>query len=361
MKTKVALLVDSIPEASPYVQYYIDICCSKGVEYDLLIWNRDKNNIIQNDNYVVFNSKVSSRTPDIIKYFKYFKYSHFIKNKLKNKNYSAVIVFSVQLSIFMSDYLQKKFNGNIIVDIRDYSIIMNFFYFRKKLYNLLDYSKLICISSLGFKEWLPEKHKYILSHNISHILLKKKHIEILNTIPEKTSGIIKILTIGMHRDKEVNYKFMRDLGNDNRFFIYYAGIGPATSFLEQKSKKINNVSFIGKYSKEEEFNIVKDCDLINIMLSNNVLSKCLTSNRFYLSLMHKKPMIVNSNCYQAYLVNKYNLGIVINEGDDTANKILNYIENFDIDDYNENVKKIMDIIEKDLFRFEEEVIKAIIN
>ena len=159
----------------------------------------------------------------------------------------------------------------------------------------------------------------------------------------------------MHRDNEINIKFMCELGNDERFFLRYAGVGDATESLKYKASTINNVSFTGKYLKEDEGNIVDECDLINIMLSDDMLSKHLISNRFYLSLMHKKPMIVNQSSYQAYLVNKYGVGIVVNLGENVAEKIIQYIKDLNTEDYVKNVDLITKKIAEDISHFEEKV------
>ena len=71
-------------------------------------------------------------------------------------------------------------------------------------------------------------------------------------------------------------------------------------------KKIyNNVKFTGYYPKKEEFSIVDGCDFMNIILPDDTLSRYLISNRFYLSLLRRKPMIVSSGGIQAEYVKEY--------------------------------------------------------
>ena len=41
---KVALLLPAEPEKAPYIQYYIDVFKEKGIEYDVIAWNRSGNN-----------------------------------------------------------------------------------------------------------------------------------------------------------------------------------------------------------------------------------------------------------------------------------------------------------------------------
>ena len=52
------------------------------------------------------------------------------------------------------------------------------------------------------------------------------------------------------------------------------------------------------------------------------------TNRFYLSLIFKKPMIVNKDSIQASFVKKYNLGIIISSEDNISERIMDYKNSF---------------------------------
>ena len=66
----------------------------------------------------------------------------------------------------------------------------------------------------------------------------------------------------------------------------------------------------GFYKKEDEAAIVEDCDLVNIFFPDDALHSPIMSNRFYLALVHKKPVIVTEGSVQAALVKEYGLGVV---------------------------------------------------
>ena len=94
-----------------------------------------------------------------------------------------------------------KMNTDFIVDIRDYHFLVN----TNRVKKVLQKSKMIVISSEGFKQWLPSTQKIILNHNISfnkinELLDSKK--EIINT------NKIVISYIGHIRDYNVNKKFV---------------------------------------------------------------------------------------------------------------------------------------------------------
>lgn len=181
------------------------------------------------------------------------------------------------------------------------------------------------ISSPGFKHWLPAENEYIISHNTaSDIFVGEGYKAGLN-------NKIIILTIGALRDANSNIALINFLGNNNQFLLQFSGKGSATSIIQEyvNIHKLNNVLVTGEYKKEDESSIVSKVDMINILLSHNMISDYLMSNRVYLSVTHGKPMIVNSKCTQADFVKQYNLGVIIDENDNIAEKIKDYWIHFD--------------------------------
>ncbi|MBO7290616.1 MAG: hypothetical protein J6U62_04060, partial [Bacteroidaceae bacterium] len=68
--------------------------------------------------------------------------------------------------------------------------------------------------------------------------------------------------------------------------------------------------FEGFYKKEDEAAIVATSDFVNIFFPDDVEHRAIMSNRFYLALIHKKPVIVTEGSVQAALVKEYGLGVV---------------------------------------------------
>ena len=135
--------------------------------------------------------------------------------------------------------------------------------------------------------------------------------------------------------------------------MQFSGKGKATATINGYiySNNVNNAIVTGKYEKIDEDRIVSDSDMINILLPHNMVSDYLMSNRFYLSVIYGKPMIVNSDCTQSYYVSKYNLGVVVNDNEDIAEKILKYWDVFDLQNYNSGRSAFMETVKKDNYEF----------
>jgi hypothetical protein len=66
-------------------------------------------------------------------------------------------------------------------------------------------------------------------------------------------------------------------------------------------------------------------------------------------------MIVNKESFHASYVKKYNLGIVIESGDDIFQKIEEYVSVFDFELFEKGCNELLNLIHKDIIYFEEKV------
>ena len=345
---KILLILGAMPEDSPYVNYYQKILKEKdGVEFDIIAWNRYNSSIPKSNRHIIVYSKTSGNSR-IKKTAQYIGYRKFILKQAKRNKYDGVIVFTVAMALLLARFLFKSYKNRYIIDIRDYSPLVRFGLAKQKLHKLLLLSYANVISSPGFRFWLPPiKDNCLISHNTDTILLKE-------VSPAKVSNKpLKVLTIGALRDPESNLRLIQALENNPRFFMQFSGKGKATATINGYiySNNVNNAIVTGKYEKIDEDRIVSDSDMINILLPHNMVSDYLMSNRFYLSVIYGKPMIVNSDCTQSYYVSKYNLGVVINDNEDIAEKILKYCDVFDLQNYNSGRSAFMETVKKDNYEF----------
>lgn len=101
----------------------------------------------------------------------YLLYVKFIIKNLKELKPSRIIVFGIQLTFFLQDYL-NKFTGKYIIDIRDYHKLIQIT--NNKIFKLAMY---VAISSPGFKSWLPQTNNFLVSYNLnmlSYLKLKNR-------------------------------------------------------------------------------------------------------------------------------------------------------------------------------------------
>lgn len=326
MITKVAILIPGSPWFCPYVGIYTRLFDEWKIPYEIIYWNR-KGEV--NDIGIPFNVKGGNGM--LSKFIGYLKFAQFIKKQLSKGKYSKVVVFSSQIGIFCADFLKKHFDRNYIFDFRDLSIEQSKL-FRRPFNVLLKSSFANVISSPGFKDYLPFGYKYVLSHNFIEGEVEKALNPVDNTISDSP---IDILTIGGIRDYESNAPLMDALGNDKNFILRFIGKGPSALDLEKHAKDsgYSNVFFKGYYDKCDEPEYVKSSTCLNIYYPDKVTHKTALSNRFYNSLIYRRPMLVTKGQIQGDYCEKYNVGIVISNIENAREQIQNWFSNFKYADY----------------------------
>jgi len=348
---KVAIVIPSDINSAPYLQYYTDVLKRKEIPFHFISWNRKGSNgsLLCEDN-TVYTLESAETMPLCRKYIDYLRFSAFVRKKLKRGNYDFVIVHTIQASLFLGKYLKKHFNNRYIIDIRDYSKLLTIY--KSSFHQYLKSSALNCVSSPGFLSWLPRDMEFTVSHNLrsGNVYNDYKYASF-----EKNN--IRILTIGQLRDYSTNSRMIDAFGNMNCILLHFAGNGNAKESLEELvlQRKYRNVLFTGRYKKEEENGIVTEADFINILLPVGVHDVNIMSNRFYLAVIHRKPMIVNEESIQARYVEKYRLGVVVKEQDNISEKLMQYIYSFDADIFNEGCDLIIKKISSEILLFEKKV------
>ena len=353
---KVALLLPAEPEKAPYIQYYIDVFKEKGVEYDVIAWNRSGNNLGLLEHLIMYNEPSSDTLSNIKKIRGFCRFKKFVEYTVRQNRYDCLVVHTITLAVFISSFLKRYYTGKYILDIRDECALYGIMKLRLPM--LLKHSYCNVISSWGFKTWLP-KADYVISHNIGFHWSEK--IDVPTPVSFFLSRPLNILTIGQIRHFDGNRILIDELGNDEGFIIHFAGAGVDAPRLEEycRSKEINNVTFSGRYLKENEDNIAKTCDFVNILLPQTRIQYAMT-NRFYLAILNYKPVIVNAESIQAKYVKKYNLGIVWKQNAILKNTISDYVSSFQYDDFIKGRSLFLKEVRSDLYVFETKLLNLII-
>ena len=347
----IGIIVPNLPNYAPYTKSYTDLFDDLNIKYTFICWNRNNDNLNDYKNLVVYN-KTSYESDSLIKkIYGYFMFSIFVKNHLKHNKYKFLTIHTIACVLFLKSILK---NQKYFLDIRDYSPMI--IYFKKRLSFLIDKSLVTTISSNGYKKWLPSKHNYILSHNI-----RKSDLNILRPKPtlRSSKSKIEVLTIGQIRDFSANSHIIQSLGNSKFFNLNFIGSGTELENLKKFSNSFNNVEFYGRYMKKDEPTLVMNSDIINIFLPNSFHTMTQMTNRFYLCLIYRKPMIVNLESIQAYYVKKFSLGITIDSSDDINSKLNSFIENFNSEEFDKACDLVLKIIQKDISSSEIKIEKII--
>ncbi|WP_026811216.1 glycosyltransferase family protein [Arenibacter latericius] len=351
---KIALLFPNNIFTSPYLKYYRIILEKENIEYDLYNWDRSG---IDEEGCISFSNKVKTSLP-LLRTWDFLKFRNFLTEHLKKNKYDKVIVFSGQLGVLMGDFLFKNYPKKYILDIRDFSPVIN--YFKSRFEKLVAQSSFVCISSNGFKQWLPPNGNYVLGHNIDIQLVDHS----LNNIQKREKTLqkktLKIDTIGQIKDYNSDSKFIDQLKNDKRFEMEFIGFGYAIPDLKEKinAENVENIKFYGPYEKEDESYLLKNTDLLNILISRKDSNKgdTLLSNRLYLSAVYNIPCIVNGDTEQSKIIEKYKLGVVVDNYEELPQKLITYRDNFCHHSFKNGCRAFLNDVKEDYSLFEENVI-----
>ncbi len=345
---RIALIAASSPEDAPYLNYYLPVFDRLGISYDLIFWDKKGSSFKTRNNDYVFR-----RSSDIFgnifrKGIDYFAYASFVKKILKQNSYDRIIIFTIMPALFLGRKLLRG-DARYIVDIRDYSPALKISALRRLFHSVAGKSYATVVSSPGFKEFLPKESRYILSHNISS---ESAGSELLESRESETP--LKVLTLGLIRDEVANKAVVDALAANPSFELLFAGKGPILENIKEYAlnRNIENISFLGPYIKSEEISICRDSDFINAFLSDSFNSSILLSNRLYSSVVAGTPVIVNKHSEQGRIVEKYDLGIGIDNTLNLDKILLDYARNFDREKYNTGRRRFMDRIRTDIATFE---------
>lgn len=333
-----------------HLSYYFNYLDSYNINYDIISWNR---NMIFEEGVLAYNYPQRETKGYFFKLFSYLGYRSFALDYLNKNKYDKIIISTIPIAILLYPYLKKNYSNKYLFDIRDYSIIVKFTW--SFFVKLIDNSSISVISSNGFKQWLPNSIKYIVTHNFPFGLTSGK-VSFLPTVPKinNTTESIVISTIGSLRDFEANKILIDAFKSSNQIVFKFFGSGPAEETLKKYVflNGISNVSFFGFYKKEDEANLVEHSHFINNFTNYDLNSRTLITNRLYLSVVLGIPMIVRHGTYQAQLCQIYNIGCVINPKDDIYIQLINYVKYFDFDLYNLGRSSFMEVVQKDTIKLD---------
>jgi hypothetical protein len=346
---RIALVLASNLYMSPYVRYYTEILDKMGVSYDIVSWNRFG---VEEADVQAFNLRSRLDKNIVGKMIDSFRYCRFVKSRLRQGAYDKLVVFTLQNALMLCPFLKKRYAHNYIVDIRDYSVAQKFF--RHRLPGTIQNAAMTVISSSGYKAWLPQASHYVIGHNTSAF----RPLEMRARIEGQTT--YKILTIGAIGYYDANRAMIEHLADSPMFELEFVGSGLAEQVLKDfvASHKIKNVSFRGRYAKQDEPRFLEGVTLISILMDDSINSMTLMSNRFYLSLIYGIPMMVDSGTEQARWVEKYDLGVVIDKRYGIKEQIVRYLRAFDRERFDAGRKASLQIVLQDVDEFESKLKKV---
>ena len=351
---KVALILPGTIWFAPYVRIYTKIMDEQQVDYSIISWNRDGKDEPEGIQY----GKIINVNNGAASLRDYLQYIRFICKKVKKEHFDLLVVFGPQMACLLF-FLLLGFKKKYIIDYRDLSVEQK--PILKQLFGFITkWSYANVISSPGFKKYLP-KREYVLSHNFDVETVRS----VVNNSAERLGrdcSQIDVLTIGGIRDYSSNIEVVKALANQDGFFMRFVGSGGAVKPIKEyvDEKQIQNISFTGFYKKKDEPHFIRTTSFLNIFYPRIKTHDTALSNRFYNSLIYRKPMIVTKDTTQGIYAEQYGVGVAIEDCKELPSVLrdfqkrdyISYVEQCNVllksflNDYDRFEKKIKDFLIK---------------
>lgn len=325
----------------PYMDKYLDVFERKGINYEVILWNREDIGVRYPLNYHVYNKPSDIYGAKWKKIKGFWGFRKYIRKIIKEKKYDKLIFLTTFTAIMCYDLTQHEYANKYVFDFRDLGFESNIIY-RKFVKNIINKSYFTCLSSPGFAP-VFELNDYVLAHNFRYKDLQQS----VNQMKRKTS-VVTLLHIGITRGEEYNKKLVDVFGGDNRFQIYIVGSGNDTkSFLEYASK-FSNISVQGRYDNEQKATLIEKADMLLYYYPSDFNCDRALANKYYDGLIYKKPLIGNISTYSGKRLQNRGIGVAINLNDENvANTIYNYFESLNQYNFLQNAKKELKIVLKE--------------
>ena len=347
---KIGLIVPANLKYSPYVKYYTEILRPEGVCFRTMVWDKTGTQEETDFRFTYLSSDFDRKRILL----GHFLFSRQCKRYIRKEKIDHLIVFTIAPLYFLGYRFLKRFAGRIIMDIRDDSPFR--VRFPKTLKKTAIIADTVVVSSPFYSDWVTTKT--FLCHNADISLIEKYREPFpKDSFPDPFS----IVYAGMMIEEQINIKAIQALANKNGFKMVYIGRdneGKEKIRQYVKAHNIHNVSFIGEYKKEDIINLYREnADLVNILRENTLINRNALPNKLYEAVVSGIPLAVyEHNTAIANYVEKYGLGIILNEREDLESQLKEKIRMFDMKGYQAGRQEFICMVLDDYERFREQLV-----
>lgn len=347
--------------ATPYLKKYERLLETKGLDYEVIFWNRTgikSNQLGPKEIEVVY--ECSSNY--LHKILDFISWRSRIMGILKRKKYDFLIILTTYPAVFLSGYLKRHYKNQYVFDIRDYSMEANPL-FGNIVTGLIANSIFTAISSKAYMRWLKPSSKIILNHNITYYEENyKKNIKL------KSSDKLNFTFVGNIRMNKQTKAALFNLKNSDKYVSGFVGrIMPTCNILKLcRDNNVKNVYFEGQFDSKDKRKIYCNIDMINAIFADDNKNKLSWStqlpNRVYDSAVFKCPIVASRGTYLAELIDEYYLGFSVNGFDNDIEKQFDmFIETFDEKMFREGCKRFLETVLEEEKMFTNEFYRVIEN
>ena len=332
---------------TPYSRLYEESVIESGNEYDIVFWDRFRNGALEKvGNEYIIHRICTLGGNKLKKIPAFFAFRKAVKKIIEDGKYDRIVILNTMPGILLSDILIEKYKNRFILDIRDYTYEKYDFY-RNRVNLLIDNSFFSTISSPAFCQFLKRERsdRLLLNHNITNESKRVGSCRDLKFLREWNIGFV-----GAVRHEKENENILDEFRNDKRFKFSYYGVFNNGCRLDSYCQKHNveNVRFYGAFDNTDKPNIYESIDIINSVYESQTFGEGYSvPNRLYDAILFKKPMIVFEDTYIAQIVQKYKLGLVVKKYGHVKNELLQYVSNFDKEEFNQICEGLLCKVDQD--------------
>ena len=344
-------------ELAPYSKKYMKILDDANIEYDLIGWRREERVTYTGGNVYMYEGGAAKRYSSVIhKILPALGFRRFVKRLIRKKGYDKLIILTTQTGLMLFDVLLWRYRDKYIFDYRDRS------YEYIKPYGALvnaivKGSVETVISSPWFASGLTGKKEYIKVHNLQTENLEHRKAE---CIKKKAGEKIVVGYVGALRSYSYHKRLIDIFSNDKRFEFHTYGCGDDNDRLTEYAAEFDNTFVHGTYSEAEKYGILDTFDSMCYNYPYSFVNDTAVANKYYDSLIMKKPMFVNSRTQIGRFIAENGMGLAVDENEENiTDRIYEWYNGLDPQGFVKTCDFYLDKYTKENGIFEEKISRAI--
>lgn len=170
---------------------------------------------------------------------------------------------------------------------------------------------IICSESRKAQIYPEQPQKLVVIHNSPSVIAFKDE----KNVDGAESELCRVAYIGSLSEDRFLREMADVISKRNDTELHIGGIGPLEGHFKEISQTCENIKYYGKMKYQDVLALEKRCDILTAIYDPRTPNhKYAAPNKFYESLMLKKPLIMMQNTGMDSFVKEYELGEVI-DGD----------------------------------------------
>ena len=192
--------------------------------------------------------------------------------------------------------------------------------------------------------------KLVVVHNspvVRDDIYKKirEKLEIEGVEKSRKENRLRLCYIGMLSKRRMIDAILEVAARNNDIDLVLGGSGDLAKLCEEYSQKYGNITYLGKVSYEDTFEVYEKCNCMFAIYNPEIRNhRYSAANKIYEAMLLAKPIIVAKNTSMDKIVDRYDIGFSVGHRMEEIEKVVIDIKNNleILDSKAENMKNIYD-------------------